>query len=107
MERMIYMAYESYKIKKGNDFNRPTFELEFTTSDTGVTPTTIGNYMANNYSNYDEENIGYIPQGTIACLTTGDMMFVAKFIERSGIQNPNNGWYEGTWFCLANVARVQ
>jgi hypothetical protein len=105
---MILMATndEGYYIKNGDSFNRPTKQLEFTTEDTNVDATNFANYMDNNFSSFNEKT-GYIPQGTTGILLTSDMMYVARFIERTGNINPNNGWYQGDWFLMAKVKRVQ
>jgi len=99
------MSFISYNIKKGNEYNRFTKELDFFTEDTGVTTSNFSNYMANNFSNYDDE-IGFIPQGTIGILTTMTDMYVARFLEDTGNINPENNWHEGVWFLLASVPRV-
>lgn len=99
------MAFFGYKIKVGERSNRPADELEFHTKDSGVTVDNFSNYMANNYHNFEEE-IGYIPQGSVGILYTSDTMYVAKFLEQSGDINSDNNWHEGEWFLIAKCPRV-
>jgi hypothetical protein len=99
------MTYLGYKIKVGNGYNRPNDELDFFTKDTGITVSNFMNYMANNYRNFNEE-IGYIPQGSVGVLYTNDTMFIAKFIEQSGDIDPENNWHEGEWFLIAKCPKV-
>jgi hypothetical protein len=91
----------NYLIKK-NAGNRNTFDIVVTT-DEDVINATANNYLPNNNSRYDKEEIGFIPSGSYVQLIANNCMIIAVFNGDYGdISTKNSHFRDGKWNVISN-----